>query len=148
MDLGSRMPDLALTTADGAPASLEDARAGGAALVYFMRTSTCPVCHAHLRRIAGLVDGGALGDTAVVVVVPGEPADAALVRGRHPSPRLTVLASGDGHGLVGLGRTFGLQHSGTFLVAPDGTLAYTRTAAVPLQSFDETELLARLTTVR
>lgn len=148
MDAETRLPTIALTAPDGAATSLDDARAGGAALVYFMRASTCPVCHAHLRRITRLAEDGSLGDTAVVVVVPGEPADAALVRGRHPSPHLVVLASGDGHALVGLGRSFGLQHSGTFLVRADGTVAYRRTATVPVQSFVEKEVLERLAAVR
>ncbi|ELS58242.1 putative Alkyl hydroperoxide reductase/ Thiol specific antioxidant/ Mal allergen [Streptomyces viridochromogenes Tue57] len=37
-----------------------------------------------------------------------------------------------------------IQHSGTFLVAADGTVAYRRTAKLPPNSFDRHELLAAI----
>lgn len=142
--IGGRMADIRLVRADGSATSLHATVAGAPAVVYFMRTSTCPVCHGHLRALTRLTESGALGGMRVVVVVPGGAAEAAEVVRRAPSSALEVLASLDGHAQVGLGVFLALQHSGTFLLDADGVVTYRRSGAVPLMSFDERELLDRL----
>ncbi len=145
--VGAAMPDLTLQHPDGTATTLTAESDGAATLVYFMRTSTCPVCHAHLRALERLVRVGSLADHRVVVVVPGDPADAAHVA-RRTGPELRVLASADAHAQAGLGVSMTLQHSGTFLLDDRGVVRYRRTAAVPLRSFDERELVAHAQTPR
>lgn len=144
VEVGERLPDLRLVDASGVTATLHDVRAGRPAVVYFMRASTCPVCHRHLAVLVDLAEGGALGDSAVLVLTPGDTGDVAGVRRRAPSGAVDVRATGEGHAEVGLGRFLALQHSGTFLLDAAGTVTYRRTAAVPLQSFDRSELLDAL----
>lgn len=140
--LGDAMPDIALQRPDGTPASLHDVVTGRRAVVYFMRTSTCPVCHRHVSALVDAAEAGRLGGPAVHVLVPGEAEDAAHVRRRVTSSAVEVWATGTGHAEVGLGRFLALQHSGVFLLAEDGAVRYRRSAAVPTQSFDLRELLA------
>ena len=142
--VGTLMPDLRLVRPDASETSLHDVVGGVPALVYFMRTSTCPVCHGHLRALTRLAESGAFGGTRVVVVTPGGADEAAEVVRRAPSPDFVVVASSDGHAEVGLGVFLTLQHSGTFLLDSAGVVTYRRSAAVPLRSFDEREVLDRV----
>ncbi len=142
--VGDTMPDLALRGPDGTPASLRGVAAGRAVVVYFMRTSTCPVCHRHVAALVEAAEAGRLGDVAVLVLVPGDADDAAHVRRRVPSAFADVWATGTGHAEAGLGRFLTLQHSGVFLLAADGAVRYRRSAAVPTQSFDLRELVGAL----
>lgn len=144
VEVGHLLPDLRLTDGSGAAASLHGVRAGRPAVVYFMRTSTCPVCHRHLEALVGLAEGGALAGHAVLVLTPGDAADVATVRRRAPSRAIEVRATGEGHAEVGLGRFLALQHSGSFLLDAHGTVRYRRTATLPTRSFDRTELLDAL----
>ena len=136
--VGSIMPDIALTTADGSAQSLRDLTSGRRAVVFFMRAASCPVCNAHVAKIERL----AIADAAVVIVTPGTAADAASVSAKTS---LTVLASGEhGHAEAGLTRFLGLQHSGTFVLDAEGRVIAARTATLPTGSFDEREVLAAL----
>lgn len=153
---GAPMPDLTLVDATGARTSLHGLRGEQSVVVYFMRTSTCPVCHQHVRALATLAAAGELGSARVVAVTPGGAAEAQAVARRVPgsgSPgtgtgagtsSVGVWASEDAHAAVGLGRSVGLQHSGTFLVSGAGQVAYARTSALPVQAFSRRELLAAL----
>ena len=141
---GDLMPDLTLTAPDGSPGSLHEVRAGRAAVVYFMRTSTCPVCHRHVAELVRLAESGRVGDRAVLVLAPGGAGEAAEVRRRVPSSAVEVRATGDGHAAAGFGRFLALQHSGVMALDAEGVVEYRRSAAVPLQSFDAAELLATI----
>lgn len=145
--IGTPMPDLTLQAPDGTGTRLRDVSGGRGAVVYFMRTSTCPVCHRHVAALVDAAEAGRLGDLAVHVLAPGDADDAAHVRRRAPSPVVDVWATGTGHAEVGLGRFLALQHSGVFLLADDGTVRYRRSAAVPTQSFDLRELLVAVDAV-
>ncbi|WP_062516346.1 hypothetical protein [Demequina gelatinilytica] len=134
---GDTLPRLALVSAAGAPVALETLAASSPRTVlYFMRTSTCPVCHQHLRAI------GRMGLPAVVIV-PGGAAEAAAVARRHPALAATVVASEDAHAAVGLFVRHGLQQSGTYVVEGARIIA-ARHATVPLGSFDAAEVTAAL----
>ena len=136
--LGSIMPDIALTAADGSAKSLRDLTSGRRAVVFFMRASSCPICNAHVKKIERM----ATADAAVVIVTPGTAADAASVSAKTS---LQVLASGEnGHAEAGLTRFLGLQHSGTFVLDAEGRVIAARTATLPTGSFDEREVLAAL----
>jgi peroxiredoxin len=138
------MPDVALTSAGGATSTLLDEVAGTPALVFFMRSSTCPVCLAHSRAIVKMMDAGELPGHTFVLITPGDAADATRVEKSVASPRASVWASGEGHRDVGLGKFLMLQHSGTFLLDADGRVRYSRTGAVPTQSFSAAEIRAEL----
>lgn len=136
--VGTIMPDIAVIDPTGSARSLRQLVAGRRALVYFMRSASCPVCNAHLRTIAGM----GLADAAVVVVTPGGAAEAAAVASRVA---LDVVASGEsGHAAVGLGRFLGLQHSGSFVLDADARILSARTATLPTGSFDRSEVAALL----
>lgn len=141
---GELLPDLALVAPDGTPVTLTTLRAGRPAVVYFMRSSTCPVCHRHVATLLELAGSGRLGDRALVVLAPGGAPEAATVRGRHPSPRAEVHATGDGHAQAGLGVFLTLQHSGVVVLDGAGTVTYRRTGAVPVGNLDVNELHAAL----
>jgi peroxiredoxin len=139
--IGAVMPDLRLIDADGNTASLHAARNGQQTVVYFLRASTCPACIKHSRAIAELAEAGQLGNSKVILIAPGARAEAQQLAERIPSAHVSVYASGSGHEDAGLGTFLNIQHSGTFLLNHDGTIAYRRTAALPPKSFNRKELL-------
>lgn len=138
------LADIAVESNDGTPSTLPAVRSGDPAVVYFLRSSTCPVCASHVRALLGLQASGELAGRRLLLVVPGGAQEAAHVATRHALADGTVWASGTGHAEAGLGRFLALQHSGVLVLDPTGAVTYRRTAAVPTQSFDRRALLAAL----
>lgn len=137
---GDALPDLDFVTATGARATLTSlVTSSSPPVLYFMRTSTCPVCHQHLRHLARMVDARDLDE--IVVIVPGGVPEADSVARRHPVLAGRVVASETAHAAVGLFVRMGLQQSGTF-VAHAGRVTYARHATVPVGSFDAAETRA------
>jgi peroxiredoxin len=146
--VGDTMPDVALVDAGGRRSTLATVNGGRRAIVYFMRSSTCPVCLAHAATIQRLFDAREVVDAAFVLVSPGGP-DAAAVTERRARARgihADVWASGGEHERVGLGRFLGLQHSGTFVVDERGVLLAVRTSALPTGNFSRNEVVSALAT--
>ena len=143
-DVGTVMPDLALRDATGRATTLSAVRQGEAAVVFFLRAASCPVCIRHARSLTELADEGRLGNRSVLLVVPGGPAEAAALASRVPSSRVTTWASGNAHASAGLGSFLSLQHSGTFAVTASGAVVYRRTSVLPTGSFSAKELLAAI----
>ncbi|MCR6688968.1 redoxin domain-containing protein [Cellulomonas sp.] len=138
---GAPMPDLALVSPHGEQTTLHGELAGRPAVLYFHRSSTCPVCAAHARALQAMRADGRLGERALLLVVPGGADEAAHVARRHRLlDERVVWASGSGHAQAGFGRFLALQHSGVLLVSRAGTVEYRRSAAVPVQSFEAREL--------
>lgn len=138
---GTTFPELSLLDPDGEPHRLADLAAGRAAVVFFMRSPSCPVCRVHLRELERLVERGDLGDARPIVVTPGGADDAAAVARRTALP---VHASGAQHAAVGLGRFLFLQHSGTFVLDSEGRVVAARASALPTASFSAREVVAAL----
>lgn len=139
------LPDFPVQAPDGATSTLHAARAGRPAVVYFLRSPTCPVCASHIRALLAMQAAGQLAGRDLLLVVPGGADEAAHVAARHPTAaKGSVWASGTGHAQAGLGRFLTLQHSGVLLLTGEGDVAYRRTAAVPTQSFDRQALLTAL----
>ena len=108
-----------------------------------MRTSTCPVCHQHLRLLERLAPAGAADRGEILIVVPGGPQEAASVARRHPALAAAITASDTAHAAMGLFVRAGLQQSGTYVVA-HGLITHARYATVPQGSFDEAAVRAAL----
>jgi peroxiredoxin len=144
------LPDLRLTDRRGLPVALSGLLASGPAVLFFLRTASCPACLAHARRLVAAHSAGRVRPQ-VVLVTPGGAHEAAAVErkvtartaGALPEGVL-VVASGDAHRFAGLGRTLMLQHSGTLVVDVQGKIGYALTATFPTRSYDEGELIAAL----
>jgi peroxiredoxin len=138
------MPDIALQDANGRATTLSSIRGAAATVVYFLRSSSCPACIKHARILADLADADQLGGAVLVLITPGEAAEAAELASRVPSSKASKWASGTAHTSAGLGKFLFLQHSGTFVINADGTVRYRRTATLPFLSMDRAELLGAL----
>ena len=136
--------DLSVLDAAGSRVTLADLRGQARAVaVYFMRTSTCPVCIQHARALARL-DLPTHG--VQPVVVPGSSTHAARVR-RILGDRVTVVSSAgaQAHLAAGLHRTLLLQHSGIMLIDAADVVRYRLASALPTGSFDGPTLQPRST---
>lgn len=143
--VGTIMPDIAFTDANGAAVTLGELTAGRRALVYFMRAATCQFCNAHVQKISGMVAAGELADVAVVIVTPGDAKDVATVTSTLPKAAVTVVATGtESRSAVGLSSFLTMQHSGTFVLSATGRVLAQRTATMPTASFSRSEALAAL----
>ncbi|MDQ7803030.1 peroxiredoxin family protein [Amycolatopsis sp. A133] len=138
LEAGSPAPELVLEDTDGQTVRLADHRGRHAVLLYFMRSTTCPVCRRHVRALAEDAALPAAG-VRVLIAVPEDRATAAAWRAKHriPFPVLTGRR-GSPHELVGLSRTvFGaLQRSGSILVDVHGVVRHAHGAALPTGSYD------------
>jgi hypothetical protein len=143
--VGATMPDIDLVGPDGHATTLHRVRGEEPAVIYFLRSATCPICLRHARTLVGLAASGELAGDRVLLIVPGGAAEAATVAGRVPGAEAMSWASGDGHARAGLATFLTVQHSGTFAVSAGGAVRYRRTATVPSNSFSGTELLAART---
>jgi peroxiredoxin len=138
------MPELSLTDRAGVRSTLTAARGAGPAVVFFLRSASCPVCVRHARALVAMAERGELADHAVMLVVPGGAAEAGQLQRRLTSGRITAWASGEGHAAAGLGTFLSLQHSGTFVLSAAGAVVYRRTSLLPTGSFSAGELLKAL----
>jgi peroxiredoxin len=143
--VGDLMPDIALLRPTGETVGLREVTAGAAALVYFMRSATCPVCNAHIATILRLEQQGELAAARVVIVTPSTADDAASVARKLGTDAAIVLASTEAsRAAVGLSSFLAIQHSGSFVLDPSGRVLSARTATVPTASFSRDEVLAAL----
>jgi peroxiredoxin len=143
-DVGTSMPNLSLVGRAGEHSNLHAVRNSAAAIVYFLRASTCPACIGHARVLVQLAESGKLGGTQVILIAPGDADEARRLADRVSSPAVSKWASGTAHGSAGMGSFLFLQHSGTFLVGTDGNVLYRRTAVLPPLSLNRGELLEAL----
>lgn len=139
--LGDTLPNIPLVDAAGGTSRVMDGIGDHGAVVFFMRTSTCPVCRAHVRELQRMSDAGLLRGASAIVITPGGAVEAAAVARRTT---LRVFASGERHRDVGLGRFLALQHSGTFVVDASGRVLAQRASALPTSSFSRREILSAL----
>lgn len=139
--VGTPFPELDLVDARGRSHLISSVIAGRAAVVFFMRSPTCPVCHAHIRELERIAARGGLEGAAAIVVTPGGASEAGAVARRTLLP---VFASGEQHASIGLGRFLFLQHSGTFVLDQTGRVISAKTSALPTSSFSSRDVLAAL----
>jgi peroxiredoxin len=138
------LPTLDLVSPTGRRTTWVQERPDASSILYFMRTSTCPLCHQHLRALGTTAIDGAPAAGRAIVVVPGGATEAAAVERRHPLLAGRVFASDNAHVSMGLFVTMGMQRSGTYVADADGRIVYSKTATVPMGTFNERETVAAL----
>ncbi len=134
LEIGSTAPDLALEDTAGKVVRLSDFRGSDDVLLYFMRSTTCPVCNGHVKDLAKLAD------VRVLVAVPEGRAEAAAWRARRGlSLQVVTGRSGTPHEAVGLvKKVFGaLQQSGSVLIGRDGVVRHAHGATLPTAAYDK-----------
>jgi peroxiredoxin len=144
--IGSIMPDIAIVSAKNATTTLLTETSGSKAVVYFMRSATCPVCNGHIASLVAMATAGELHGATLTVITPGGAAEAARAA-RKMSPtagRVFATTATEVLAAVGLGSFLRIQHSGTFVLAEDGTVVSSRTGTNPMTSFSRSEVLAAL----
>jgi peroxiredoxin len=144
--IGDRLADIELIAPDGTTSSLRTALGGTSAVVHFMRSSSCPVCLAHIAMMQRMKDAGELGDAVIVVVAPGAQPEAedAAARVSRRAPGASTWSSPDGHAALGMARGALLQHSGTFVVDAASVVRAVTLSANPLQGFSPSATSAAL----
>lgn len=146
--IGSPAPDLTFEDTTGRPVRLSDHR-GHPVLLYFLRSTTCPVCNRHVRDLAA--HAARLAGVRVLLVVPEDRGTAAAWRARRDVGFPVLVGRGDRpHQRVGLGRRiFGtMQQSGTVLLDAAGTVRHLRAATVPTGGYDRAGVLAAVDALR
>ncbi|MCP2292373.1 peroxiredoxin family protein [Nocardia amikacinitolerans] len=148
---GSPAPELALEDTAGQPWRLSDLRGAHSALLYFMRSTSCPICNRHVRDLVARRDQFAADDVRVLIVVP-EARDAGLAwKTDHGIPFPVLVGSaGTPHESVGLTRKiFGsMRQSGTVLVDTDGIIRHAHGATLPVNSYDKKGIIGAIHSMR
>ncbi|WP_370961920.1 peroxiredoxin family protein [Amycolatopsis sp. cg9] len=147
LEPGTPLPPLELVDTAGRAVDL----GGHAVLLYFMRSTTCPVCRRHVRALAGNAETLAADGVRVLVAVPEDRETAAAWRAKHDVPFPVVTGRhGTPHEAVGLGKAvFGaLQRSGSVLVDAGGVVRHAHSAALPTGSYDERGIAAAVAALR
>ncbi|MET7332320.1 peroxiredoxin family protein [Nonomuraea sp. NPDC005650] len=139
LETGSPAPDVVLEDTDGRPVRLSDYQGKSAVLIYFMRSTSCPVCYRHVQDLIRRRDEFAGDGVQVFVAVPEDRQEAAAwkARRRVPFPVLVGLR-GTPHETIGLSRkVFGsLQQSGSILVDSQGIVRHAHGATLPTAGYD------------
>lgn len=142
LQVGAQAPAFHAATTDGE--LTEQSLVGRQHLVlYFMRTFDCPVCLGHVMRLARTYPQLQARRTAVLILGPGDAAEAAQLRRKLPfavaaDPELRVYQT------FGLGRQLGIQQSGTALIDRRGALRYLNRSTLPFGALKEPALLAAI----
>jgi peroxiredoxin len=147
LDVGTSVPVLTLEDSDGRPVRLSDFRGASPVLMYFMRTTTCPVCNGHVRDLVARSDEFDARGVVVLIVVPEGRTEAAAWKADNQVPYTVVTGeTGTPHESVGLNKkVFGaLQQSGSVLVDVDGVVRHAHAATLPPRAYDRKGLAAAL----
>ncbi|MCD5348205.1 peroxiredoxin [Agromyces sp. S2-1-8] len=144
---GTRMPNLELQSSTGEPVRLLDHLGERGMVAFFMRTTTCPVCNAHVRDLVGRAGELSARGISVLIAVPEDRDEAAAWKDRRRVPFPVVTgADGTAHEAVGLTkRVFGsMQQSGTVLVDAAGLVRHAHGSTLPTAGYDRRALLAAI----
>ncbi|MFI6481108.1 peroxiredoxin family protein [Nonomuraea sp. NPDC050663] len=131
---GSLAPDVVLEDTDGQTVRLSDHRGREAVLVYFMRSTSCPICNRHVQDLVRRRAEFAAGGVKVIVAVPEDRRTAAGWKARRQVPFTVVVGrGGTPHELFGLDRkVFGsMQQSGSVLIDAEGVVRHAHGATLP-----------------
>ena len=140
LETGSIVPDMDLEDAAGRPVRLTDFRGKDNVLLYFMRSTSCPVCNSHVKDLAGRSADLAADDVRVLVAVPEGRQQAADWQAKRGLPFPVVTGrTGTPHEAIGLTRkVFGaLQQSGSILIDREGVVQHAHGSTMPVSSYDK-----------
>jgi AraC-like DNA-binding protein len=70
------MPDLELVPPSGERTTLHTVRSEVRSIAYFLRSDSCPICLKHARSLAELAEADSLRGASVILIVPGDVAEA------------------------------------------------------------------------
>lgn len=141
---GDLFPDIEFVDPSGTPRRRSDITSGAPAVLFFLRTSTCPACLAHARTLARLAAAGELGHATVLLIAPGGTAEAQQLVARVPSDLVHVGATGTAHAEAGLARPMMWQTSGTFVLDQEGVVLSATTSVNPMSGFSQAAVLDAL----
>jgi peroxiredoxin len=145
---GSPAPRMVLHDTAGQTVRLSDYQGHHAVLMFFVRSTSCPVCARHVRDLVNRADELAAENVRVLIAVPEEREKAAAWKARHRIP-FPVLTDGP-HGMVGLGKkVFGsMRQSGSVLVDAHGIVRHAHGATMPTGSYDRKGITAAIESLR
>ncbi|MFC5180677.1 peroxiredoxin family protein [Actinomadura harenae] len=150
LETGSLAPGVLLKDTDGHAVRLS-ALDAGAALVYFMRSTSCPVCNRHVQDLVRSRAEFAAADVQVLIAVPEGREAAAAWKAKRDIP-FSVLVGRDGapHASVGLSRkVFGsMQQSGSVLVDAHGIVRHAHGSTMPTGAYDKKGIAAAVRGLR
>jgi peroxiredoxin len=116
-------------------------------LLYFMRSTSCPVCNRHVQDLVNSGDELAAANVCVLLAVPEDREKAAAWKAKRRLP-FSVLTgrSGTPHEMIGLSRkVFGsMQQSGSILVDAQGIIRHAHGATMPISSYDKRGITAAI----
>lgn len=151
LEIGSAAPDVELEDTDGQAVRLSGQPGGRALLVYFTRSTSCPVCNRHVRDLARRSDEFAASNVAVLVAVPADRAEAAAWKDARGVPFPVVVGRrGTPHASIGLTRkVFGsMQQSGCLLIDSGGIVRHVLGATLPTGGYDAKSVTAAVRSLR
>ncbi|WP_280424173.1 peroxiredoxin family protein [Nocardia carnea] len=144
---GSPAPDLGLEDTTGQAWRLSHHRGVHNVLLYFMRSTSCPICNRHVRDLVAQQFGFDDDNIHVAIVIP-EGREAGLAWKTRRGIPFPVLSAGTARPYESIGLTrkgFGsIQQSGTVLVDLDGIVRHAHGATLPLNSYDKKGLAAAI----
>jgi peroxiredoxin len=150
LEVGTTAPPVALQDSDGNALSLTNLvhHPHRAALLYFMRSTTCPICNHHVRTLIKTANDYTSAGVQTLIAVPEDPATAATWKSTHNVP-FQVL-TGPLHEQAGLTRKFfgTMQQSGTLLIDSTNTIRHTHATTLPTNSFDKSAVAAAIATLQ
>ncbi|KFU76745.1 Peroxiredoxin [Amycolatopsis lurida] len=137
LEIGSTVPDVAWEDTTGQVVRLSEFRGTASVLIYFMRSTTCPVCAGHVKDLAARSEELAAAGVRVLVAVPECRVEAKAWRAKR-GLSLRVVSGGDGtpHEAFGLAKKM-LQQSGSVLIDRDGVVRYAHAATMPTSAYDK-----------
>jgi peroxiredoxin len=121
------------------------------ALLYFMRSTSCPICNRHVRDLVAHRDEFDSNNIRVLIAVPEDRTAGLAWQTEHGIPfPVLVSSAGTPHESIGLTRKlFGaMQQSGTILIDSDGIIRHAHSATLPTNSYDRKGILAAIDSLR
>lgn len=145
LETGSTAPDIPLQDTEGRTVSLADYRGEDNVLLYLMRSTSCPVCNAHVKDLVGRRDALAADNVRVLVAIPEGAREAVAWKAKRNVPFTVVTGRrGTPHEAFGLTRKmFGaMQQSGSVLIDRRGKVRHAHSATMPVASYDRKGIVA------
>lgn len=145
LEPGSPAPSLVLHDTSGQTVRIADFCGTHAVLLYFLRSTSCPLCNRHVQDLVGLGDELASAGVRVLLAVPEDRERAAAWKAERRIPFPVLTGSRDTpHEMIGLSRkVFGaLQQSGSILIDVDGIVRHAHGATLPTHGYDRKAITA------